>query len=576
MSERKPTAAGALATTPLPNLLAYLLDRRLTGTLVVEDAAGQKSALFFEQGRPVKARTAEPVVLIGQLLVEMGILRRIDAERAAEQAASEQRLYGAYLVARQMLPAERLEEGLRKQLRRRIHWMMSLPPDTIYGFYEDANLLEHWGGAEGTPVAVLPLVWQGIRHYTQSERVAATLSRLSGGILRLHLEAQPARFQFDRHEQAIVDVLRAKPQTLESLLATGLLEESILRRLVYMLAIARHLDLGTGTRPIGVEGTPAQRSHVPVHAASGGQSPTSTERTTAPQRAARDSRPPLSAGGEAVPPSPATDAQADQRKAELRKQATEVLEQNYYHVLGVDQLASTSTVQAAFFQLAKKWHPDRLEPEFSDLRDLVTRAFARMSEAHALLTDPDKRKEYDRAAAGGSEGDDQEQVARVLRAAGAYQRAEILLKKRALDAAEREAKIAMEGDPDQSDHLALYAWILASKPERGESGEDPIGLLNRAVELGPKNERARFWRGQVLKRAGRLEEATRDFRWVAQNNPRHVDAARELRLHEMRRGEKADRGEKPDERPGQSPRGQSTASAKRDDKPGILAKFFKR
>jgi curved DNA-binding protein CbpA len=356
-----------------------------------------------------------------------------------------------------------------------------------------------------------------------------------------------------------------------------LLEEPILQRLMYMLAITRHLDLGTGNRPIGVEAVAVQRSHV---ATQGGNrsptpAPTSTDAVAGPQKVKRDSRPPLRVGGE-IPATGIVDGPLEHRKAELRKQATEMLEQNYYQVLGVDQLANTSTIQAAFFQLAKKWHPDRLEAEFSDLRDLVTRAFARMSEAHALLTDPEKRKEYDRAGTQGSDGDDQEHVARVLRAASAFQRAEILFKKHAWEAAEREAKLAMDSDPDQSDHLALYAWILASKPERPESGEDPIELLNRAVELGPKNERARFWRGQVFKRAGRLEEATRDFRWVAQNNPRHVDAAREVRLYEMRRGEKVDGGEKLDERGGQTPRGPTAVGAKWGEKLGILSKLFKR
>jgi hypothetical protein len=44
----------------------------------------------------------------------------------------------------------------------------------------------------------------------------------------------------------------------------------------------------------------------------------------------------------------------------------------------------------------------------------------------------------------------------------------------------------------------------------------------------------RFYRAQVLKRLGRQDDAYRDFRFVARQKPEHLDAVREVRLHEMR------------------------------------------
>ncbi len=43
-----------------------------------------------------------------------------------------------------------------------------------------------------------------------------------------------------------------------------------------------------------------------------------------------------------------------------------------------------------------------------------------------------------------------------------------------------------------------------------------------------------YYRGAVLKRAGRLNDAMRDFRFVNDQDPNNVEAARELRLHKMR------------------------------------------
>jgi curved DNA-binding protein CbpA len=573
MSDLTPTSAGALSATPLPNLLAYLLDHRLSGSLVLEDPAGNKHAIWFERGYPAKAQTAEPVVALGQMLVEMGLIDHSDAERAAERAVAERRLYGVYLVASGAISRDQLELALREQLRRRIRWLFRLPPESIYGFYDGVNLLDRWGGAEGTPVGVLSLAWEGIRDYAQPERVQATLERLADLPLRLHREAQVGRFQFDGREQALADVLRAKPQTLASLLATRLVDEMVARRMIYMLAITRHLDLGTGGRPIGVEEGSMRRSSTgqpAVRATNDG-----VAKPAAPAAAALRVDAPVAATspqGPAASPGP----EIEQLKSEYRQRAAELAEQNAYQILGLEQWASAAQIQATFFQLAKKWHPDRLGPEFDDVRELVTRAFSRMSEAHALLSDLDQRREYDQAIAQGSSGDEQEQVARALRAASAHQRAEILLKRNQLDAAEREAKVAMDGDPDQSDHLALYAWIVANKPDRAASAgyDDLIALLNRAVEIGPKNENARFWRGQVLKRAGRLGQAIKDFRWVAQNNPRHVDAAREIRLFARRRGESPEDSSR--DRISTPPRGRTLTSPGPADKPGFFGKLFKR
>jgi curved DNA-binding protein CbpA len=566
MSDLMPTAAGALSATPLPNLLAYLLDHRHTGSLVLEDPAGNKHALWFERGYPAKAQTAEPIVTLGQQLIAMELINRADAERAAERAQAERRLYGVWLVASGAISREDLELALREQIRRRIRWLFCLPPDSVYGFYDGVNLLERWGGAEGTPVGVLSLVWEGIKNHAQPERVQATLERLGDQPLRLHREAQLARFQFDRHEQALADVLRAKPYAFSGLLATRLLDEAVARRMVYMLAITRHLDLGAG-RPIGVEDAATRRSsarQAAVRPADNGAA-----KAVAPGRADAPALPPPVVASPAGP-------EIEQLKSEFRQRAAELTEQNAYQILGLPQTASVAQIQGTFFQLAKKWHPDRLGPEFDDVRELVTRAFARMSEAHALLTDVDQRREYDQAQAQGNSGDEQEQIARVLRAASAHQRAEILLKRNQPDAAEREAKAAMEGDPEQSDHLALYAWIVANKPERAASAayDDLIALLNRAVELGPKNERARFWRGEVLKRAGRGEQAIKDFRWVVQNNPRHVDAAREVRLFERRRGEPP--GDNSRDRISTPGHGHAVTPSGPADKPGFFGKLFKR
>ena len=63
---------------------------------------------------------------------------------------------------------------------------------------------------------------------------------------------------------------------------------------------------------------------------------------------------------------------------------------DYYEVLGVDRNADDATLKRAYRKLAKKYHPDT-NPGDKD----AEAKFKEASEAYAVLSDPDKRRQYD-------------------------------------------------------------------------------------------------------------------------------------------------------------------------------------
>jgi DnaJ family protein B protein 6 len=75
-------------------------------------------------------------------------------------------------------------------------------------------------------------------------------------------------------------------------------------------------------------------------------------------------------------------------------------DKNYYEVLGVKEDATSDEIKKAYRKLAIKWHPDK-NP---DNKKEAEEKFKCISEAYNVLSDPEKRKEYENYRNGNFEG----------------------------------------------------------------------------------------------------------------------------------------------------------------------------
>jgi len=78
---------------------------------------------------------------------------------------------------------------------------------------------------------------------------------------------------------------------------------------------------------------------------------------------------------------------------------------DYYKILEVDKTASEADIKKAYRKLARKYHPD-LNPNDASAK----KKFQQINEANEVLSDPEKRKKYDRYGKDWQQGEAYEQA----------------------------------------------------------------------------------------------------------------------------------------------------------------------
>jgi curved DNA-binding protein CbpA len=538
MTSLTPSVTGTLGKSPILHLLVSALEHVSSGTLVIETPAGARSALGFNQGIPTKFKAAEPVERFGSVLVTFGWLDESASEKSFGEASVCGMLHGEYLVKKGILSADVVALGLRCQMLRKLSWACTLDPSSVYGLYDGQDFLARWAGV-GTPLSPLRAAWQLAREMPESATLLDLVGRFESQAMRFHPRAALDKFGFDTAERAVLDLLKARPQTLTDLTRLNVLPLPILHRAIYVLALTRQLELGTSAEPIGlgmnfesiheILSQRSSRPNRPLAIAARPIDSTEAINTNAHESAASDccgSAASSTQGQEVV-----------ERRTELQNLFESLPHMDFYELLGINRDATTNQIQIAFFELAKQCHPDKLGSELADMREVGARVFSRLTDAQQTLSDLHRRAEYDQQLLREPKSMDgeQERIQLVLHAATSFQKAEVLFKKRMFAAAELEAKRASEDDPEQADYLALLAWIRANKPNMEAQYPQVLEQLNEAVKMAPESAKNRFYRAQVLSRLGRHREAVADYRFVVSKNPHHIDALREIRIWEMRR-----------------------------------------
>ena len=561
-----PTASGTLAKTPFLHLLLYAHEKRLTGSIELFSPDQRSAAVVFVNGEPGKVRTSEPVAYLGRVLKDLGHLteEQLTSSLAdlAKAKAQGPMLHGELLVARGLVDSVARSNALHEQLARKLRHVGEMPGETAYAYYEGFDSLQRWGG-EAEPVDPLPLLWAMLVESAPWGHVTAALGRISSSPLRLVPTHRVPRLGLGPAEVSAARLLSARPMNAADFARAGGLDERNARLLTYLLLVTKQVDVLAPAETPQVRRPSEPKEPVVAH-------------TSAPPLAAM---PKGTSSGRYLSSLPAPPAglspELAERWREIVDRASTIDRADYFMMLDIARDASRDDVESAFFALVKRWHPDRLPQELAPVRDACSRVFARMSEAQATLVDDENRARYMRLIADGSGSPEmQATVAKVVDAATNFQKAEVCFRRNDLGQAETFCRKALEDDSTQADYRAMLAWLVALKRENQtpEKTVESIRMLEGAIAMNEKCEKAYFWRGMLFQRLGKNELAVSDFKRAVELNPRNIDAAREVRLHYMRGGR---RSSKP---PREQRHSTPAAPLKAGDsaKPGILERLFKK
>ncbi len=220
-------------------------------------------------------------------------------------------------------------------------------------------------------------------------------------------------------------------------------------------------------------------------------------------------------------------------RIELNERFDTLMKQDYFELLAVTKEAAADEVKAAYFKLAKKYHPDRYVSQFSDeemrrLREVSSRLNLAFNE----LRDPDRHKQYVLKITQPERYEKQQKANRVMEAMMQYEKGKVLFNKQNFSEALKCFEWAVELHPTEAE----YHYMVGQACLRASEGVKPdyeriLAALEKATELQPQTAKYHFGLGSYWKLRGETKRAMRYFKNVREIEPKHHEANREIRLY---------------------------------------------
>jgi tetratricopeptide (TPR) repeat protein len=541
--------SGRLQDEPLPLILHQLHQEKATGVLRIETRVGPHE-VYAREGFPVAVKLPGSAEQIGKVLVEMGIIDEDTHKRTVAAPPPAGKRYGDWLVEQNLVSPDHMKLALKAQVRRKLHRLFFLSEGQFKfqgGSHEQGIQKE-----ESLKIHPARAIYQGVRSAWNAERLAGALFLLDGRAIKCTLdETQVARYGVGPDDLKVAELLRKGYWLMPDLVDASGLQLQPVHALVYAFYVTDALDVK------GADEVPRLRKRneasvsapLPIQVSAPISAPIAVSRTPTPPRgevqtpvmaASRTPTPPrgevqtprtISSSGMPAVPS----IEAIRREIDTKSKVVE--HEDLFSVLGLTQSATRDQVKNAYFEAAKRYHPDRLTSMgLEALRPEVEKIFRRVSEAYGTLYDDARREDYKKTM-GKPKGEENPEAhakaMKMLEAEMAFRRGEVFLRKNDFVNAIKELEQSVSGNPQEGEHLAWLTWarVCAGQMPWPEAKARFI----ESTKLSPKCARAFYFVGLAYKETAEHDRALSAFKKAHELDPRLIEAEREMRLINMRK-----------------------------------------
>ncbi len=417
---------------------------------------------FFRQGDIIQVKTNRPEERLGEILFKLERLPK-EAHARIDDFIEPNQNIGEVLHKRGVISEEDLKEALAHQIRETI--LNAFPFFDGELVFQERKDLE--GGGAAPPVNIPLLIEYGIRRMRPDPALKAFLADKIPSLKRTTYA-----YLLTAEEKGFLDKL-AGTETAEAVIRRMPSPSDFYWKSLYLFACLDIVDLKGEAR-------------------------------TAP---APDNRRP------GLDPAATIDDVLSLRE--------KLASRSYYQVLGVPRTASGEEVKKAYFQMARRFHPDRFSAEQAgEYKKQIDEVFDAITTAYRTLSDKALRAAYD-AKSKSPAPEDSQSAAKLAEIK--FRQGKTLFGQERYEEAISYLREAIREKKDKADYYLLLAMAEVKVPGYIRKAEEDF---LKAINMEPWNPEGYLGLGMLYRREGLQAKALKMFEKAVQADPDHV-AARE-------------------------------------------------
>jgi len=429
---------------------------------------GIQKYLFFMNGDLIYAQTNQSQELLGKVLFKLGKLSEKDYDRIDEYIEPKKNL-GESLIGNNLISREDLKDGLIYQMREITLNIFSVF-DGMFKFQATDKFSEDTFDAK---ISIPVLIEDGIRRMKFDEHLKSFL-----GQELIYPGGKRFYFRLTEEEKEIFELIKDKTSA-EDLLNNFHFDEERFWKSLYLFYCLCLIDV-------------------------------SEESQTKKNK----------------------DGEKKSEQVEFQKRIDDVLvfgqkisALNYYEILQVSADSSASEVKAAYFKLARKYHPDLFSRNLStEIKNKIDDIFDKITKSYHTLSDDNKRQDYNKKLDSPTKGSkkDLEKRAEVK-----FRQGKTLFNQ----ARYKEAQVLLEEAVRLSQNKGNYFLLLAMAQSRMRLyTRNAVENFKKAIKLQPWVPEAYFGLGMLYKQEGMPTLASNQFKKALNVDPDYKAAIKELHL----------------------------------------------